>query len=533
MIVLLLLISKTKLKKLMNIKNFKRLFFYLILVIGLTGCALENGKFKKAKAFKHNTPLIKDNIRTNGKTEISKTIEMGPKPVFGNTTKLKKRKTISSQSNKNYLLIPNSYKNLKQNVTLKFQNLDFRETMKLMSKMGQINILVGDEVAGEISAELINVPWDKAFQAILDIKNYASDIDVSSNLIRVHSPSQLTAQDGYKSSRAAAVKNKVELEDSVEPTLSEIFRLYYITPSEAKKTITNLFSADVGGSPIQITEEKTTRSIIVRGKQRDLDVVDKVISEIDIRTKQVLIEAFIVEANSDFERRLGTRLGGYYQKKGAVAGGAVGTSSSGSATGADLGLAAGLGAAKDTLTNFPAAGATSGIGLLRRTTTGVLKAEITALESMGFGRTISNPKVFTLDNQLATVTQGQQIAYQSASEGGGTTTSFKDAALILQVTPSIIGDGNVLLSIKVNNDSPDTSSTANEPPINKMEIITKLLVADGDIVVIGGIKKNAMANNKQQTPGLGNVPVIGNLFKSKSKNDNLDELLVFIAAKVL
>ena len=144
---------------------------------------------------------------------------MGPKPVFGNTTKLKKRKTISSQSNKNYLLIPNSYKNLKQNVTLKFQNLDFRETMKLMSKMGQINILVGDEVAGEISAELINVPWDKAFQAVLDIKNYASDIDVGSNLIRVHSPQQLVAQDGYKTARAAAVKNKVELEDSVEARL--------------------------------------------------------------------------------------------------------------------------------------------------------------------------------------------------------------------------------------------------------------------------------------------------------------------------
>ena len=457
---------------------------------------------------------------------------MGPKPVFGDAKKLKKRKTISSQVNKNYLLIPDDYKNLKQNITIKFQNLDFRETMKLMSKMGQINILVGDEVAGEISAELINVPWDKAFQAVLDIKNYASDIDVGSNLIRVHSPQQLVAQDGYKTARAAAVKNKVELENSVESTISEIFRLYYITPTEAKKTLTNLFSGDVGGSPIQITEEKTTRSIIVRGKQKDIDVVDKVISEIDIRTKQVLIEAFIVEANSDFEKALGARLGGYYQKKGLVSGGVAGTST-GSATGADLNLASGLGAATDTISNFPAAGATSGIGLLRRTTTGVLKAEITALESLGIGKTISNPKVFTLDNQVAIVKQGQQIAYQSASEGGGTTTSFKDAALILQVTPSIIGDGNVLLSIKVNNDSPDTSSSADEPPINKMEIITKLLVADGDIVVIGGIKKNTQTDNKQKTPGIGNVPVIGNLFKSNSKKDKLDELLVFIAAKVL
>ena len=517
----------------MSFKNLKILFLYLILVISVTGCTVKDGKIVKTmKDFKQPDTLIKDDIRKKGQSEISKTIDMGPKPVFGDATKLKKRKTISSQTAKNYLLIPNKYKNLKQRVTLKFQNLDFRETMKLMSKMGQINILVGDEVAGEITAELINVPWDKAFQALLDIKNYASDIDVESNLIRVHSPSQLTQQDTYKSSRAAAVKNKVELEDSVEPILSEIFRLYYITPAEAKKTITELFTGKDSFNPIKITEETTTRSIIVRGKQKDLDVVDKVIGEIDVRTKQVLIEAFIVEASSDFERALGTRLGGYYQKMGQVVGGVAGSSSTGSKS-ADLGLAAGLGSSKDTLTNFPAAGATSGIGLLKKTTTGVLKLEITALESMGLGKTISNPKVFTLDNQVATVTQGQQIAYQGTSEGGGTTTSFKDAALILQVTPSIIGDGNVLLDIKVNNDSPDTSSTADEPPINKMEIITKLLVADGDIVVIGGIKKNQVSDSKNQTPGVGDMPVIGNLFKGKAKSDNLDELLVFIAAKVL
>ena len=514
----------------MNTKQIKLFFYFLILVIGLTGCTT-NGKFKKSKPFKHNTPLIKSDIRKAGQTEIAKTIDMGPKPVFGDTTKLEKRKRISSQTSKNYLLIPDEYKNLKQRITFKFQNLDFRETMKLMGKIGEINILVGDEVAGEISAQLVDVPWDKAFQAILDIKNYAADIDVNSNLIRIHSPATLTEQEGYKSSRAAAVKKKVELEDSIEPILSEMFKLYYITPTDAKKTLIELFTDSDSYLPIQVTEEKTTRSIIVRGKKNDLDIVDKVIREIDIRTKQVLIEAFIVEANSDFERALGARLGGYYSNKGRVAGGVAGTST-GSQQGADLGLASGLGAATDSLTNFPVTGATSGIGLLRKTTTGVLKVEITALESMGLGKTISNPKVFTLDNMKATVTQGQQIPYTTVGAEGAST-SFKDAALVLQVTPSIIGDGNVLLDIKVNNDTPDTSSSADEPPINKMEIITKLLVADGDIVVIGGIKKNVLSESKEQTPGLGDVPVIGNLFKSKGKKDELDELLVFIAARVL
>ena len=517
----------------MNIKKFSTLAGLIIFALVLNGCANSNFNKKYNKPFKHNTPLIKDqNVVSAGKSEISKTLEMGPKPIEGDTRKLGKRKKISSETQRNYLIIPDDYPLLKQRVTLKFKNLDYKETMKLMGNIGEINVLVGDEVAGAISAELIDVPWDKAFQALLDMKNYASDVDVTSNLIRIHSPETLTSQETYKSERAQAVKKKVELEDSVEPIYSEIFRLYYISPTQAKTTIEELFTQKQGDSsytPIQITEEITTRSIIVRGKEKDLDVVDKVIKEIDIRTKQVLIEAFIVEANSDFERALGARLGGYYKRQGKQIGGVAGTSSAGTF---DATSSAALGSTTDAITNFAATGATSGIGILRSTGTMALKAEITALESIGMGKTISNPKVFTLDNQTATVTQGEEIPYQTTSEGT-TSTSFKEAALKLEVTPSIIGDGNVLLTIQVNNDTPNRTTDSDEPPINKMEIITKLLVADGDIVVIGGIKKNIVANSKSQTPGLGNVPVIGNLFKGKSKSDNLDELLVFIAPRIL
>jgi len=516
----------------MNIKQIKLISSLLVVLLFLSNCT-STGQFKKAKPFKHNTPLIKENIKKSGQSEIAKTLEMGPKPVFGDTTNLNKRKKISSSSSRNYLIIPDSYTNLKQRISLKFQNLDFKETMKLMGKIGEINILVGDEVAGAISAELVDVPWDKAFQALLDMKNYASDIDVGSNLIRVHSPENLTSQDNYKSERAQAVKKKIEVEDSVEPIYSEIFRLYYISPAQAKKTISELFTAGTGDSsyvPIQITEEVTTRSIIVRGKEKDLDVVDKVIKEIDVRTKQVLIEAFIVEANSDFERALGVRLGASYNQGRDIVGGIAGGSTGSGAF--DNTAAAALGSATDSLSNFPVTGATSGIGLLRKTPTAVLKAEITALESMGLGKTISNPKIFTLDNQTATITQGEEIPYQTTSDGT-TSTSFKEAALKLTVTPSIIGDGNVLLEIQVNNDTPNRTTGSDEPPINKMEIVTKLLIADGDIVVIGGIKKNVIANSKQQTPGLGDMPVIGNLFKGKSNVDNLDELLIFIAPRVL
>ena len=511
----------------MNTKSIKTFAFFAFLILILNGCA--SGQLGKTKTFKHNTPLIKDDIRKEGELEVQKTVDMGPKPTIGDTQRLKKRKKISSQKAKNYLLIPDDYTLLKQNVTFNFKNLDYKEAMTLMSKIGEINILVGEEVAGSISAQLVDVPWDKAFNALLDMKNFAADIDVQSNLIRVHSPSTLTSQETYKSQRASAVKKKVELEDSVEPIISEIFRLYYISPAQAKATISELFTS-VGGdasySPIQITEEVTTRSIIVRGKEKDLDVVDKVIREIDVRTKQVLIEAFIVEAESEFEQALGTKLGGGYNRKGKRVGGAIG-----SALTTDFGTTAQSLDGSNVLSNFPAIGATSGIGILRQTGSAVLKAEITALESLGLGKIISNPKVFTLDNQVATITQGEEVAYQ-ATGADGAETSFKEAALKLTVTPSIIGDGNVLLEIQVNNDSVNRT-VAGDPPINKMQISTKLLIADGDIVVIGGIKKNKVFNTKSQTPGLGNVPVLGNLFKGKTKSDTMDELLIFIAPRIL
>ena len=515
------------------IKNYsKKLIGFILLSVLISGCAT-TGK-KGSKGFKHDTPLIKTDVKTMGKKELDKMAEMGPVPVEADVVKLKKRKKISSVKEKNYLLIPEEYISLKQNITFKFQNMDFAEAMTMMAKIGGVNILVGDDVAGAISAELTNVPWDKAFNALLDMKNYAADIDVASNIIRVATPATLTSQESYKSARAQAVKKKVELEDSVEPIISEIFRLYYISPAEAKATVTELFTSTSGtGSfiPIQVTEEKTTRSIIVRGKEKDLDVVDKVIREIDVRTKQVLMEVFIVEATSTFEQELGNKLGAAYSRRGVRAGGTQGGSSVGAPSGGDSRLSedtANFGAGKDTLLNFPAAAATSGIGVLRKTGSAVLKVELEALESRGLSKIISNPKIFSLDNQTASIKQGEQIPVS----GGDGADTFTDAALVMTVTPSIIGDGNVLLDVQVNNDSPNRQN-AGSIGINTMEINTKLLVADGDIVVIGGIKKNTRSDNKEGVPGVSSVPIIGKMFQGKSKSDTLNELLVFIAPRIL
>ena len=150
----------------MNINSLKIFSVISILLLLLNACAKPN--IKTNKKFKHNTPLIKDDIRKSGKMEIDKTIKMGPKPVIGDTKALQKRKKISSQQKRNYLLIPDEFQSLKQIVSFKFKNLDYAEAMQLMGKVGDINVLVGDEVAGSITAELVNVPWDKAFNALLD-----------------------------------------------------------------------------------------------------------------------------------------------------------------------------------------------------------------------------------------------------------------------------------------------------------------------------------------------------------------------------
>ena len=514
----------------MKFKNKLSFIIIPFLILLLTGCA---EKFAKKK-FKHNTPLIKTDVKKMGKQELEKSAKMGPTPVDGDVVKLKKRKQLSSVKERNYLLISEEYESLKQKVSFKFQNLDFKEAMALMSEIGNINILVGDEVAGAISAELENVPWDKAFNALLDLKSYAADIDVSSNIIRVATPATLTSRESYKSARAQAVKKKVELENSVEPIISEIFRLYYISPAEAKATITELFTSSSGtGSfmPIQVTEEKTTRSIIVRGKEKDLDVVDKVLREIDVRTKQVLMEVYIVEAESSFEQELGRKLGGAFTRQDIRAGGNLGGTSVGAPSGTDSSITddtANIGDGKDTLINLPAAGATSGIGILKKTGSAVLKVELEAMEKKGISKIISNPKIFSLDNQTATIKQGEQIPVA----GGDGADTFTDAALVMTVTPSIIGDGNVLLDVKVNNDSPNRQN-AGSVGINTMEIATKLLVADGDIVVIGGIKKNTVSDNAGQVPGAANLPIVGKMFKGTSKADKLTDLLVFIAPRIL
>ena len=516
--------------------RYFKIFITLSFIVLLQSCATSG---KKPKSVHGDKPLIDTaKIIVEGRADMDKKIIDGPKPYDTNIPREDKRKTITTENVKNYVYISDEYTNLKQMIDINFQGLDFKYVMSLMADIADINILIGDEVSGTVNAKIENVGWDVAFQTLLDMKTLVADVDTNNGIIRVHTPEKLTAQETAKSARAEVLKKKIQLEESVEPILAEIFRLYYISPSQAKTTLEALFATQGAEgastmSNLSITVEDTTRSIIVRGHEPDLDTIDAVIREIDVKTKQVLIEAFIIDATSTFAKALGARVGAMSVSD-RIGEGKGTTTISGMTSGGNAAATAGdiaLGSAAGTISNQGISG-TSGIGILRQIGARALKVEIEALESLGLSKTLSQPSVFTLNNQEATITQGTQIAYQTTADGT-TTTEFKEAALSLTVTPSIIGDGNVLLDIQVNNDSPVTVAGSDEPGIKTNSIVTKLLVSDGDIVVIGGIKKNTTNNTNSKTPGVSKVPVIGNLFKSKNNSDELVELLIFIAPRVI
>ena len=513
-------------------KYFKILIALSFIVL-LQSCATT----KNPVSVHGDKPLIDTaKIIVEGREDMDKKIIDGPKPYDTSIPREDKRKTITTENVKNYVYISDEYPHLKQMVNINFQGLDFKYVMSLMADIADINILVGDEVSGTVNAKIYNVGWDVAFQTLLDMKTLVADVDVTNGIIRVHTPEKLTAQETAKSARAEVLKKKIQLEESVEPILAEIFRLYYISPTQAKTTLEALFATQGAEgvstmSNLSITVEDTTRSIIVRGHEPDLDTIDAVIREIDVKTKQVLIEAFIIDATSTFAKALGARVGAMSVSERGSKGTTTisGITSGGNAATTSDGIT--LGAAAGTISNQGISG-TSGIGILKQIGARALKIEIEALESLGLSKTLSQPSVFTLNNQEATITQGTQIAYQTTADGT-TTTAFKEAALSLTVTPSIIGDGNVLLDIKVNNDSPVEVAGSDEPGIKTNSIVTKLLVSDGDIVVIGGIKKNTTSNVNSKTPGVSKIPVFGNLFKSKNNSDELVELLIFIAPRVI
>jgi len=433
------------------------------------------------------------------------------------------------------------------NVTINFEGVGIRDAVSMLSEITGKNILVGDEVEGAITARLRDVPWDKALESLLQTKGLAQHVDTEANIIRIHNREVLAAQEDFDRQRMEDLSRSIAAQRSIQPLYTEIFRLYYTDTATVKGEIEGVLGIGSGGTgdasqraggDAQITIDERINSLIVKATEDELNLISRLIDEVDVRTKQILIEAFIVEATDDFARELGSRLGyddtapfrGVHNVDGhdvntAVAGiaGSV-AETPGSLT---LGDNSGL------VSNLPASGAYGGIGFLFKTTAASLKLELTALEQDGTTKILSNPRIFTLDNEKAVIIQGDEIPYKTEAGGaaGGTDIEFKQAGVQLTVTPSIVGDGNVILDVVVEKKSADTSQE--NPPITTRQITTKLLVRDQSIVVIGGVFTQETTDSNQSVPFFSKLPGVGRLFRYRRDAEIRKELLVFLAPRVI
>lgn len=422
-------------------------------------------------------------------------------------------------------------------IDLNVENVDIRTFTQMLSRITNINFLVSDEVSGFVTAKLKDVSWPNALDSVLSLKSLAKHVDNKANIIRIHSQSTIVALEGFERQRKADLQRTVELSRASEPLYTEVFKLFYTNPEEVRGILNSVLGISEGeeseGRNInaQITIDNRVNQLIVKARKDDLNMIQKVISKIDSRTKQVFIEAFVVEVNDDFEKQLGVQLGADLSH--SIVKGDNGKTYNVSTTGIAGGSVTGLteDTASNALANFSVDGATSGIaGLIGLGDAADLKLALTALERDSVSKIISNPRIFTLDNQTATIFQGTEVPYETVS-ADGTSIEFKSAGLNLEVTPTVVGDGNLMMQISLNKDTVDTSIS--NPPITSSSINTNLVTRDGSIVVIGGIYTQSKTDSEDKVPFFGDLPGAGKLFRRDGRTNDRKELMIFIAPRII
>ncbi len=302
----------------------------------------------------------------------------------------------------------------------------------------------------------------------------------------------------------------------------ELLQVNYAKAADIAKLFQSVTSAeskaDERGS---ITVDDRTNNIIAYQTQDRLDELRRIVSQLDIPVRQVMIEARIVEANVDYDKELGVRWGGA-------------TNISGSSNWSTGTAAGGSTANSSTFVDMGAANATSGIGLGFLTNNTMLDLELTAMEKTGNGEIVSQPKVVTSDKETAKILKGTEVPYQESSSSGATTVSFKEASLSLEVTPQITPDNRIIMEVKVTKDEPDyVNAVLGVPPIKKNEVNAKVLISDGETIVIGGVFSNTQSKSVDKVPFLGDVPYLGRLFRRDVVSESKSELLVFLTPRIM
>ncbi len=504
-----------------------------LIVLGTAACEKKSElKVDNSKLIDRTPSFDREQFIEQSKEGVGQDYRFGPQVEHGRpiTAADRYRKLVNKEESFDYVDISEMEKN-NFKVSVNVENMDIRAFTEMVSRLTGVNILVSDEVGGTVSAKLKDVYWTSMLDSVLSTKKLAKHIDTKSNIIRIHDQTTVVQLEDFEQKRKENVQRALMLKKASQPLHTEIFKLFYTKPEDIRKQLEGVlsnksFTGSEGMRNInpEITTDERKNLLIVKARKEDMDIIAKLVNELDTRTQQIFIEAFIVEVEDGFEQAFGTRLGAQRVKANGEIRNVSGTA--GTVAGATT-----LGNNSNTFSDLPITDAFGGIGVLAGIgNSATLKVELSAMETQGLSKVISNPRIFTLDNQEAIIFQGSEVPYTTVSQEG-TQTEFKEAGLKLAVVPSIIGDGNLQLSIQVNKDTVDT--TLENPPITKSEIKTNLVTKDGEIVVMGGIYTETANKTRDKVPGLGDIPGVGHLFKRRANEDTRKELIIFIAPRVL
>jgi len=426
-----------------------------------------------------------------------------------------------------------------ERLTLNFQDIDVRSVLQLLADTSGQNIVVSDSVAGNLTLRLQNVPWDQALDIVLRTKGL--DKRRQDNVIIIGPTEELATRE---KAELAAHKEVQEL----SPTHTEFMQVNYAKVADLAKLIKGAGAKDSMLSPRgSLSIDERTNTLLVQDTSDKLSDIRRLVQTLDVPVKQVLIEARIVIVSDTFERDLGARLGitGFTT---AGPGSLISVSGNNLGTDSMLSSAFPAGGAPSGFVNFPtlnnryqvntpAANTNGSIGISVLSGKHVIDLELEAAQNEGKSETISSPRIITANQKQATIMQGVEIPYQESASSGATTTQFKDAVLKLKVTPLITPDNRVILDLDVSDDSVGqqvTSATGGSvPSIDTRQIITQVLVNDGQTVVLGGILDTAQSKSVNKVPFFADIPVLGYLFRSTTDINKKTELLIFITPKIL
>ena len=443
----------------------------------------------------------------------------------------------------------NQNKSFKGNkVSLDFQDVDVRTVLQILAKESGMNIVASDSVTGKMTLTLKDVPWDQALDLVMQARNL--DMRKTGNVINVAPREELLAKD------KAILTQQREI-DELGPLYSRTFQLKYKNVEEFRKILkldenngsnnsNNNNSRTILSNRGSALIDPATNTLVITDNTFVLQKFEKLITELDVPARQVMVEARIVEAEDGFSRQLGVKFG-YAGSNGKNSWGSNWTNALANRTSYVNGqrtlanwsrnpsqdIPALPAWTVDPNVNLPTAAATSSIALVHALSSGALGLELSAQQAQNKLKIVSTPRVLTQDRKEAIIESGTEVPYQEASSSGATSTSFKKAVLGMTVTPNITPDGQIIMDIKINKDSVNSDCRATEPCINTQRLNTNVMVEDGGTLILGGIYQEENSEGVSKVPLLGDIPVVGNLFKSKTKTDKKTELLIFITPRIV